>query len=62
MLFSFAVALYLPLLARCTPTMSPLSLPPPLKAEKLSLVRANAIHISNRRSVHVLPPEILSHW
>ena len=54
----FAVVLYLPLFVGCIPTTrwSHFMLPPPLSAEKLSLVRANAINISTHRFVCALIP------
>jgi len=50
--FSLAAGLHLSLLPYCTPAF-----PPPLYPQKLRLVRANAISISNERSVcfHVAP-------
>ncbi|KAH9963396.1 Six-hairpin glycosidase [Lactifluus volemus] len=46
-LHTLAAVLYLPILAHSAPALwSQFTLPPPLSAEKLSLVRANAINIS----------------
>jgi hypothetical protein len=64
---SFAVVLCLTLLAQYAPTVSSqATLPPSLSAEKLRLVRANAIHSSTRRSVCLrlilIAPGSLSYW
>lgn len=49
-----AFGLYVPLLALASPTPpSQYQFPPELSPKKLSLVRENAIKISNERSVHV---------
>lgn len=49
---SLAVGLRLSLIPYCTPAViRHSSFPPPLSAQELGLVRANAISISNQRSV-----------